>query len=104
LSTSAAPPALPEAGGTAPSAGNASASPFELFSWLSGQEPTWTSWTIGILVGFLCVVFGAQGIHARWRGEPPDKEKGIPPLPLALGLFVFGVWVLWVFAISRLPG
>jgi len=56
-----------------------------------------------LIIGILCVAFGARGVYAYWRGEPPDKEKGIPTLPLALGLLVFGLWVLWVFGVSRVP-
>ncbi|MEK7819891.1 MAG: hypothetical protein AAB543_02155 [Pseudomonadota bacterium] len=76
----------------------------DIQTWLNQQEPTWTAWSVGVLLGALCVAFGLRGIYAYWRGEAPDKQKGIPTPPMALGLLVFGTWVLWVFGISRLPG
>ena len=93
-----------EPAGIVPPKGSAADKGFDTFAWLSEREPTWTSWSVGAGIGVLCVLFGARGIYAHWRGEAPNKEKGIPALPMALGLFVFGTWVLWVFGISRLPG
>lgn len=78
--------------------------PLDIFAWLSEQEPTWAGWGTGVALGFFSVVFGLRGVYAHWRGEAPNKEKGIPTLPFALGLLTFGTWVLWVFGISRLPG
>lgn len=76
----------------------------DFLAWLNEQEPTWTAWGVGVLISALCVAFGLRGVYAYWRGEAPDKEKGIPTPPMALGLLIFGTWVLWVFGISRLPG
>ncbi len=91
-------------GGIAPPRGGVADKGFDISAWLNQQEPTWTAWTVGVGLGALCVVFGLRGIYAFWRGEPPDKEKGIPALPLSLGLLIFGGWVLLVFGISGLPG
>lgn len=76
----------------------------DIFAWLGERELTWTGWSMGVLTGTLCVLFGLRGIHAFWRGETPDKERAIPTLPFALGMLVFGAWVLWVFWNSKLPG
>ena len=77
--------------------------PLDIFAWLGEQEPTWTGWGTGVALGFFSVVFGLRGVYAYWRGEPPDKEKGIPALPFALGMLVLGAWVLWVFWMTGLP-
>lgn len=76
----------------------------DVFAWLNDRETTWTGWGTGVAIGLLCFVFGLRGLYAYWRGEPPDKEKGIPTPPFAAGMFVFGAWVLWVFWNSKLPG
>jgi hypothetical protein len=76
----------------------------DIFTWLAERETTWAGWITGVLLGFFCVVFGARGLYAYWRGDPPNKEKGIPSPPFAAGLLVFGAWVLWVFWNSKLPG
>ena len=98
---SASAPAPPEPGAPA----KPTSEPFvDIFAWLGEQEPTWTGWGTGVAIGILSVGFGLHGVYAYWRGEVPDKEKGIPTLPFALGLLAFGTWVLWVFWNSRLPG
>ena len=97
-----APPALvpPEPGVPA----EATPAPsLDIFAWLGEQEPTWAAWSVSVALGFFCVVFGLRGVYAYWRGEPSGKDKGIPALPSALGLVVFGAWVLWVLGVSRLP-
>lgn len=88
---------------TPPEPGAPAAPPIDIFAWLSERETTWTGWATGVLLGTLCVVFGARGLYAYWRGEPPDKEKGIPSPPFAAGMLVFGAWVLWVFWNSKMP-
>ena len=87
----------PEPGAPAAPAGDA-------FAWLSERETTWVGWGTGALLGLLCFVFGARGLYAYWRGEPPDNAKGIPSPGFAAGMFVFGAWVLWVFWNSKMPG
>lgn len=101
--SSASAPTPPEPG--QPASPAPASEPFaDIFAWLGEREPTWTGWGVGVALGFFSVVFGLRGVWAYWRGETPDKEKGIPTLPFALGLLAFGAWVLWVFWHSKLPG
>ena len=93
--TSPAAPTPPQDG--APNKG------FDITAWLNAQEPTWTSWAVGAGLGVLCVLFGLRGLYAFWRGEPPNKDKGIPAPPLSLGLLVFGGWVILSFGVSGFP-
>ena len=76
----------------------------DVFAWLSERETTWIGWSTGVAIGVACLAFGLRGAVAYWRGEPPDKGKGIPTPSFALGMLVFGAWVLWVFWNSKLPG
>lgn len=76
----------------------------DVFAWLSERETTWTGWGTGVAIGVACFAFGLRGVVAYWRGEPPDKKKGIPTPPFAFGMLAFGAWVLWVFWNSKLPG
>jgi hypothetical protein len=101
VTNSPAAPAPPEPGVSAPPTREP---PFDVFAWLAERETTWVGWGTGILIGILCFGFGLRGVVAYWRGEPPDKEKGIPTPPFAFGMLVFGAWVLWVFWNSKLPG
>lgn len=101
MSSPAAAPAPPEPGVPAPFA---SELPLDIFAWLGERELTWTGWGMGVATGILCVAFGLRGFYAFWRGETPDKKKAIPSLPFAIGMLVFGIWVLWVFWNSKLPG
>ena len=101
--TAPAVPAPPTPGGIAPPKGEAPDKGFDISAWLNAQEPTWTGWAVGVGLGVLCVLFGLRGIYAFWRGEAPNKEKGIPAMPMALGFLVFGAWVLLVFGVSGFP-
>jgi hypothetical protein len=100
VSTASA-PAPPEPG--APATPAREPAP-DIFAWLGERELTWTGWGTAVALGFFSVLFGLRGVYAYWRGEAPNKEKGIPTLPFALGLLAFGAWVLWVIGMSRLPG
>lgn len=73
----------------------------EFLRWLENSEPSWTSWTAGLLVGLASIAYGGHGILAKLRGEPPGNLT--PSLWAAVAYLAFGVWVLIVFAISGLP-
>lgn len=101
MTNSPAAPTPPEQGVLAPPSHEPT---IDVFGWLAERETTWFGWGTGLAIGVLCFVFGLRGVYAYWRGETPDKEKAIPSLPIAIGILVFGAWVLWVFWNSKLPG
>lgn len=83
------------------SEGPAARPEIDVFQWLTGTEPTWTSWTVAVLVGVGAAIYGGRGILAKFRNEPPDRFTPRPAA--AVGYLAFGFWVLWVFATSRWP-
>jgi hypothetical protein len=72
----------------------------DVFAWLEKSPPTWTAWTVGLLVGLGSVIYGARGLYAYWRGEPPGKMT--PSAVMGVGYIAFGAWIVVVLA-QRFP-
>lgn len=75
----------------------------DLFQWFRDQDPTWTSWTVGLILAIACAAIGLRGLYGWWRGDPPRPKDMVPGLMGALGYLVFGGWVLIAFVARGLP-